>query len=165
MIPTQVQPLSEHISSGPSPPFRSDSSSRNRSGITLFSLDELGRSLTGLTATIPGISGAQSAPAAGGSLVPDNVHADWHLLRSRRKQWNPDAREPLRCDGQSVLMDFSVRWNNRTYCRVPTSNGFCNSNVNKELFLHHIRKDHLNFLPFVCGGECRSQKWYVLYLR
>jgi len=168
-LPTQVQPLSEQLSSGPSAPFKSDWSSPHRLDVIPFSLEEPGRSPTGLTATIPGISGTQSEPAAGGSLVPrssEDGHSGWHLLWSERKRWSPDTLEPVRDDGQSVLMNFSVRLDNKTYCRVPTSNGFCDySNVNKERFLHHIRRDHLKFFPFACNGQCRSQTWYVLCLR
>lgn len=59
-------------------------------------------------------------------------------------------------------MDFAFRGDNIIYCRVPTQGKYCEyKSSKKERLLHHIRKDHLGFLPFVCGGGCLSQTWYV----
>jgi hypothetical protein len=85
------------------------------------------------------------------------------MLCDERMRWNPNAPEPLRADGESVLMNHTLQRDNTIYCRVPTQRGCCDYlNIKKERLLHHIRKDHLNFLPFVCGGGCGSQFWYVV---
>ena len=107
----------------------------------------------------------QPARAPGGSQPPHPSNERdfaWQRLRSDRTQWHPDAPEPLRRDGESVLMNFTLRGDKGIYCRVPTQNGCCEYlNGKKERLLHHIRKDHLHFFPFVCGGGCGSQSWYV----
>ena len=105
----------------------------------------------------------QQDPATRGSGAPgpsSKDHFTWQQLCSNCTQWNPNAREPTRDNGQSVLMS---RRATKFYCRPPSSNGFCKySSANTERVLHHIRKDHLSYLPFVCGGRCASQAWYVL---
>ena len=106
------------------------------------------------------------APAPGGSRPPHpsvDYDSAWDTLSSNRMRWNPNSPEPLRPDGQSILMNFILRQGNTIYCRVPMKNGYCDyPNVKKERLLHPMRKDHLNFFPFVCGGSCRSRSWYVL---
>jgi len=108
----------------------------------------------------------QPSAVPGGSQSPHpSVENDsaWQMLSNDRKLWNPDAPEPVGPDGGSTLMDFTLRRDNKTYCRFPTQNGYCNCpNVKKERLLHHIRNEHLRFFPFVCGGMCRSQTWYVV---
>ena len=123
--------------------------------------------VTSLPAVAAGHStGSAPAPAPGGSQpCHSSVENDlsWQRLRSDRMRWDPNAPEPLRPDGESILMNFTLRMDNKIYCRVPTQGGCCNyPNVKKERLLHHMRKDHLNFFPFVCGGSCRSRSWYVI---
>lgn len=102
----------------------------------------------------------QSATATRGSQA---FAKDWNQLCSERTNWNPDAPEPCGDDGESVLMDFAMREGWKIRCHVPTPNGSCSySNMRKGRVLHHIRSEHLNFLPFVCSGKCGSQTWYVL---
>jgi hypothetical protein len=112
----------------------------------------------------------QPAPVPGGSQLPHPAvggQPTWQQLSSDRTTWDPDAPEPVRHDGQSILMNFTMRGDKKIICRVPTESGYCDyPNVKKERLLHHMRKEHLNFLPFVCDGSCRSQTWSVpLYLR
>jgi len=116
--------------------------------------------------TQPILQAPQRSPVPGGSQRPHpsvNNHSAWQTLSNNRNQWDPNTPEPIRPDGESVLMDFTLRRDNKIYCRVPVQNGHCNyTNVKKERSLHHMRKDHLAFFPFVCGGSCRSPTWYVV---
>lgn len=106
------------------------------------------------------------APVPGGSQPPHpSFERDfaWQRLCSDSAQWDPDAPEPLRGDGESVLMNFTLRGDDGIYCCVPTQNGCCDyQNVKKERLLHHIRKVHLDFFPYACRGSCHSQNWYVM---
>ena len=107
----------------------------------------------------------QPAPLPGGSqhLHPIiEIYSAWERLRFDRMRWDPNALEPRRRDGDSILMDLTMRKEHKYQCRVPTQGGCCDYvNVRKDRLLHHIRKDHLNFFPFVCDGSCPSQNWYV----
>jgi hypothetical protein len=106
----------------------------------------------------------QAAPAVGGSRAPRpfDAHSAWHQLRFQHSSWDPDLREPIGHDGESVLMSFAARGDGRIHCRVPTDKGLCNySSVKKERLLHHIRRDHLAFLPFACNGGCGASGWCV----
>jgi hypothetical protein len=109
---------------------------------------------------------AQPASVPSGSQAPGpstEDHSAWHQIRSESTRWDPNRPEPVRGDGHSILMNFAARGDRAIYCCVPMSHEFCGySSEKKERLLHHIRKEHLNFLPFPCGGECGSQTWCVL---
>ena len=109
--------------------------------------------------------GPRPAPATGKprALPVSADYTTWQQLCHDRMRWDPDAQEPCRGDGESVLMNFVVRVEGKIHCRVPMSNGFCDySSGRKDRLLLHIRRDHLNLLPFACGGRCGSQSWYGL---
>ena len=114
----------------------------------------------------PILQAPQRSPVPGGSKHPHpsvNNDTAWQILSNDRKRWDPNTPEPIRRDGESILMNFTLRGDNTIYCRVPAQNGHCNhKNEKKERMLHHMRKDHLSFFPFPCGGGCRSPTWYVV---
>ena len=112
------------------------------------------------------LQASQPSPVPGEFLRPHlsvENNSAWQMLRNDRERWNPNAPEPIRPDGTSILMDFTLQRDNKIYCHVPVQGGYCNyGSIKTERLLHHIRKDHLIFLPFVCGGSCSSQTWYVV---
>jgi len=82
----------------------------------------------------------------------------WRLLEASSGHWNPNEPEPLTTSGTSPLLEFTERREGCFYCVVPLETGLCNySNIKKGRMLSHIRKDHLNFRPFPCGGQCGLQ--------
>jgi hypothetical protein len=84
----------------------------------------------------------------------------WRTLESDREQWDPNQLEPVTSRGTSLLLEFTERREGSFYCMVPTVSGPCNyRNVKKSRMLGHIRKDHLNFRPFRCGGQCGALGW------
>lgn len=84
----------------------------------------------------------------------------WQTLVTFREDWNPNALEPMVARGISPLLAFTERREGSFYCMVPVGTGICNyRNAKKGRMLSHIRKDHLNFRPFPCGGQCGVQGW------
>jgi len=64
------------------------------------------------------------------------------------------------------LMSFVSRIGRRSFqCRVPVRNFdgtpiYCEHQVQrKERILRHVKDTHLNYRPFVCGGQCRNSDW------
>lgn len=87
-------------------------------------------------------------------------HTKWQLLEAIREHWNPNQVEPLTSTGLSPLLEFTERREGIFYCLVPTKTGLCTyKNAKKGRMLSHIRKDHLNFRPFPCIGQCGTQGW------
>ena len=84
----------------------------------------------------------------------------WQVLATIRENWDPNALEPMPVSGISPLLEFTERRDGSFYCMVPAGTGICNHrNAKKSRMLSHIRKDHLNFRPFPCGGQCGTQGW------
>ena len=84
----------------------------------------------------------------------------WQLLATSREDWDPNTLEPMMVGGISPLLAFMERREGGFYCMVPVETGMCNyRNAKKGRMLSHIRKDHLSFRPFPCGGQCGTQGW------
>jgi len=62
------------------------------------------------------------------------------------------------------LLQFFEQVGDRFYCRIPindpkTGQSYCNyEQGRKRRILGHLRM-HLNFRPFVCGGDCGTPSW------
>jgi hypothetical protein len=63
-------------------------------------------------------------------------------------------------------MVFVDRAENRYLCQVPVEDGLCGKlNLKKDRLLAHIRKEHLQFRPLACSGQCGLPVWLVAPLQ
>ena len=85
----------------------------------------------------------------------------WDQACAAAAQWSAlGIAEPNDQNGQSVLMEWVERRTDAFYCKVPTPDGRCKVyNAKKDRILSHVRKDHLNFRPFLCRATCGTPHW------
>jgi hypothetical protein len=66
------------------------------------------------------------------------------------------------------LLQFFEQVGDKFYCRLPinhpgTGQSYCNHALGRKYrILGHLRV-HLNFRPFICGGDCGAPDWYVVF--
>ena len=90
----------------------------------------------------------------------EEVRSRWVALQALAVTWPPGTIEPLDSTGESPLMAFVDRSERKYCCRVPIEGGVCDKeNIKKGRMLAHIRKEHLQFRPFACGGHCGLIGW------
>lgn len=72
--------------------------------------------------------------------------------------------DPPAVDDELELFVLNIK--KRTFqCRVPVQNFdgtliYCEHQVQrKDRILRHVKDTHLNYRPFVCGGQCRNVAW------
>jgi hypothetical protein len=101
--------------------------------------------------------------APGPSITTEDAapSARWDETYAAAVQWSVSGTiEPNDQNGQSVLMEWVERRPDAFYCKVPTTSGRCQVyNAKKDRILSHVRKDHLNFRPFLCRGVCGTPHW------
>lgn len=90
------------------------------------------------------------------------MQSRWLALKAMTTTWPPGTIEPCDLSGESPLMAFVERSEGKYHCRVPVEDGGCGKgNIKKDRMLAHIRKEHLQFRPLACGGQCGLVGWLV----
>jgi hypothetical protein len=88
---------------------------------------------------------------------------EWTRLQDDVLSINPGDEKLI----EERLLEFFEQEGDRFYCRLPindseTGQTYCNHSLGrKNRILGHLRM-HLNFRPFICGGDCGKHEWCVV---
>ena len=96
------------------------------------------------------------------ALDPKLWDRTWELekLKEDVLTTNPGGEKII----EERLLQFFDQVGDKFYCRLPVNNpqtgqSYCNHELGrKNRILGHLRT-HLNFRPFVCGGDCGILGW------
>lgn len=96
------------------------------------------------------------------ALDPKLWDRTWELEKLKEEIFtiNPGEEQII----EERLFQFFDQEGDKFYCRIPvnhpnTGQSYCNHALGRKYrILGHLRA-HLNFRPFVCGGDCSNADW------